>query len=221
MISALNKLSLSSDQLDDRFGLTLDQSAAVSKATGLTGDALAQYISQLGDLAYGYNTSEAVLEKAKKRLEETYGGSLPKDIDAFDAKIKAIDKTTQGGIELTAKLLGMRSDFIAYNDAIKQFNSTLVDSATILGLIEQNSNLYSDAASFNTAKALAGQGVNAIYNSSDASQNGRIMIDELVKLRTSIAYLIEEAKKTNDNTLTTARTLLQVTDGVTLLTSTA
>lgn len=217
MIDALNKLSLSSDQLDDRFGLTVDQSAAVAKATGLTGDALAAYISQLGELSYGYNTTEAVIKKAQARLEETFGGTLPDNIDAFDKRIKEVDKTTNEGVELTAKLLGMRGDFINYKNALEEFNATLVDSATALGLVDSSN--FTDKASYEAARAFAAQGINGIYNSSNADLNGKIMINELQKLREAIAEVVKNTQATSASTLETARVLLNVTDGASLITT--
>jgi len=205
--------------LASRFGLTLDNSVDMAKQLGLTGEALAGYLNQLSEAAQGTRTNTEVMEDMRTKLTKIFGQELPSDVNKFDEYIKSVDKTTEGGLKRVAELLSIRSAFVEYDNALDQFNNTLIDSATALGLI--NSNLYTDRASLQTAQALAGQGIAGIYNSTDANMNGKIMTETLISLRQGIALLIEESKRTSENTLTTARTLLNVTDGVTLLTSTS
>lgn len=217
MIATSGQLNAAQKKLAERFGLTIDNSVTMAKQLGLTGESLAVYLSQLSEAALGTRNNNEVLEDMRKKLTNVFGKELPSDINKFDEYIKSVDKTTDAGLKRVSDLLSIRSAFIEYDAALDSFNNTLIDSATALGLID--SNLYADLSSFQTAKALAGQGITGVYNSTNANLNGKIMTETLVALRQGIAQLIEESKRTSDNTLTTARTLLNVTDGTTLLTS--
>ena len=217
MLNATAKLNSAQEELADRFGLTIDNSADVGRVVGLSGDALAAYLGQLGDTAYSFRTQAEIIQDAKNNLIKSFGGDLPSTIDDFDAQIKAVDKTTNAGLKRVADLLDMRAGFIAYTAAIEALNNTLVDSATALGLIDSSN--YTDRASYETAQAFAAQGIRATYNSTDANANGKLMVSELQKLREGIAELIKQAQATSTSTLETARILLSVSDGASLITS--
>jgi len=217
LINVSGQLNDSQKQLAERFGLTLNNSVDMATQLGLTGDSLATYLGQLGELGLGFKTESQVMQDAKDKLIKVLGSNLPDSIEEFDAKIKAIDKSTSEGLKEVSDLLGIRAGFIAYENALDSLNSKLVDSSVALGLIDSSN--YQDRASFEAAQAFAGQGLRGIYNSSDVSANGTLVASELQKLREGIAELIKQAQATSSSTLQTARVLMQVTDGASLITT--
>ncbi|HEY0268085.1 MAG TPA: hypothetical protein VGC12_02505, partial [Methyloradius sp.] len=132
LITATLKLNSAQAELASRFGLTVDQAAQVSKATGLVGDDLVGFVSALGDTALGVRSQYQNLIDTRDALAAAIGQPLPSTLDAFDDLIKGIDKSTADGIAQTVTLLANRGAFTTYTNTIDGLKSGVSDS--VLGL---------------------------------------------------------------------------------------
>jgi len=118
MITASIRLNDAQALLASRFGLTVDEAAKVSKATGLVGDDLSKFVTSLADSAGAFQTIGDSLIKAKLQLTASLGGSLPADLNAYDNALKAIDKSTQAGVQSFLDMYALRDGFSAFTQAI-------------------------------------------------------------------------------------------------------
>jgi hypothetical protein len=118
MIGAVINLNRAADGLNERFGLTVDEAAKVSKQLGFTGQELTKFVNEFATLANGFNTVGAALIRARDDLTEAYGTALPASLKEFDAALKAIDTTTKAGIKTFAELFSLRGSFEQYQAAI-------------------------------------------------------------------------------------------------------
>ncbi|HSH98882.1 MAG: hypothetical protein ACAH07_06035 [Methylophilaceae bacterium] len=132
LISATVKLKNAQDELANRFGLTVDQAAKLSKATGLAGDDLINFVSALGDTALGVKSQFKDLIAARTTLMGIVGQDLPDSVDAFDGLIKGIDKSTADGINKALSFLSNRAAFVAYTTSIDALKSGV--SGAVFGL---------------------------------------------------------------------------------------
>jgi tape measure domain-containing protein len=118
LINATVMLNSAQEQLASRFGITVDQSAKAAKSTGLVGQALIDYVNKLASTAMSFQTIGDQLVKFRTSLEESYGGSLPATLKAYDEALKGIDKTTQEGIDSFVALFGIREQFAQFTASI-------------------------------------------------------------------------------------------------------
>lgn len=125
MMNATVSLNRAQAGLADRFGLTVDQAARVSKQMGLTGNDLVKFVGDFATLANGFNSIGVALIQARDDLTDAYGAELPESIKAFDAALKSINTSTSAGISKFAELFSIRSQFEVYQAAIDGLKSNV------------------------------------------------------------------------------------------------
>ena len=119
MINATIGLVNAQDTLSASFGLTVDKAAQVAKATGLVGDSLTDFISQLIAVSGKSQSGAAqILLSARGTLQSLLGQDLPSTLAGFDAIIKSVDKSNAAGINKVVQLLNVRAGFEQYTSAI-------------------------------------------------------------------------------------------------------
>ena len=139
LISSIVQLSDAADGLNNRFGLTVDQAAQVAQSLGLAGTAAAEFISQFAGIASSFNGVGATILKIQQSLEGQFGGTLPSSLKEFDAALKAIDKTTQSGIDAFAQLLTLRPAFEEFTFAIDSLKAGV--RASIFSMVSDQEKL--------------------------------------------------------------------------------
>lgn len=118
MIGAVSALTQSSVQLSDRFGLTVENAAKLSKETGLTGDALVAFINKLAGVATSLKTPAQQILEYKRVLTDELGGNLPATVEAFDSVLKSFNTTTEAGRALFLEMFNLRDAFIQFTQAM-------------------------------------------------------------------------------------------------------
>lgn len=181
MIQASINLNSAQEQLAERFGLTVNQAAKVSSATGVAGDNLIAFVNSLVGAANAFKTMGKVLIDARDNLTASFagsgGGSLPATLNAFDEVLKGIDKTTQAGIEQFTELYAIRDSFNQYVQSIDAIKGGVKGS--LFGIVspaEQRSMMQADLAQLFGALNLQIPG----------------SVQELINLGKSIDYTTEE-----------------------------
>lgn len=156
MIGAVIALNNASVQLSDRFGLTVENAAKLSKETGLLGDDLVAFINKLSGVAQTVKTPAQQILEYKAALTGLLGGSLPATIDAFDSVLKSFDTTTVAGRALFLEMFNLRDAFLQFTTAMDNVKKGVNDA--IFGLLtpEQQSlrnraRLEEEFAKFNLA----------------------------------------------------------------------
>ncbi len=181
MIDASVALNNANEQLADRFGLTVDAAAKVSKQTGYTGDDLTKFVNELATTANAFKTQGQQLIEARDNLTayvEAYSGAaaLPSTLDAFDALLKSIDTTTQEGIEKFTALFGIRTGFTEFTKAMDTLKANV--DTSIYSMLSPSEQLAKNQAE------LAKQ-----FGTLNLAVPGSI--DELIKMGTNIDYTTE------------------------------
>lgn len=144
MLNATVQLGLAADNLAASFGLTVDQAGQVSKATGLAGDSLVEFVTQLTSAAKS-NTAAQTLLSARSTLQSVLGQELPSTLAGFDSIIKAVDKSNADGINKVVELLNVRAGFEQYASAIDSLQGGV--SGALMGVVpssEKQSMLNTD-----------------------------------------------------------------------------
>jgi len=181
MIDASVALNNANEQLADRFGLTVDAAAKVSKQTGYTGDDLTKFVNELATTANAFKTQGQQLIEARDNLTayvEAYSGAaaLPSTLDAFDALLKSIDTTTQEGIEKFTALFGIRTGFTEFTKAMDTLKANV--DTSIYSMLSPSEQLAKNQAE------LAKQ-----FGTLNLAVPGSI--DELIKMGSNIDYTTE------------------------------
>jgi tape measure domain-containing protein len=182
MMNATLSLNAAQEQLAERFGLTVDQSGRVSKATGLAGDDLIKFVNSLASAALSFKTSGEVLIEARDALTASFsdsggGSSLPGTLKAFDDILKGIDKTAKAGIQQFADLFAIREQFSQYTQAIDSLKGGV--KGALFGIVspgEQQAMMQADLAE--------------LFGSLNLQIPGSVQ--ELINLGKSIDYTTEE-----------------------------
>ena len=156
MIGAVIALNNATVQLSDRFGLTVENAAKLSKETGLLGDDLVAFINKLSAVAQTVKTPAQQILEYKAALTGLLGGSLPATIDAFDSVLKSFDTTTVAGRALFLEMFNLRDAFLQFTTAIDNVKKGVNDAIFSLLSPEQQSlrnraRLEEEFAKFNLA----------------------------------------------------------------------
>lgn len=156
LIQAVIALNESQTQLSDRFGLTVENAAKLSKETGLLGDELTAFINKLAGMAQSVKTPAQQILEYKQVLTDELGGSLPATIDAFDAVLKSFDTTTEAGRKLFTEMFNIRDAFLQFTQAIGDVKKGVDDSIFTLFTPQQQqamnrARLAEEFAKFNLA----------------------------------------------------------------------
>ena len=177
MVEASTNLYNSQKQLAERFGLTVDQAARVSIATGLAGDDLAAFANKLASSAGAFKTIGDVLVEAKSKLASDIGGIVPDSLKDFDNILKGIDKTTQQGIDSFKEMFGLRDSFIAFNSSLNTLKGGVNNA--LLGIVSDSEK-----------QAMLQADLNKIFSELGYSVPGSVQ--ELIQLGKSIDYASKE-----------------------------
>lgn len=181
MIQASLGLNDAQEKLSDRFGLTVDAAAKVAVQSGYTGDELTKFVNELATTANSFKTSGQVLLETKSSLLEyikEFSGAtaMPTTLDAFDSLLKAIDTTTQEGIEKFTALFGIRTGFTEFTKTMDSLKAN-VDQG-IYSMLSPSEQLKKNQETL--AKQFA-----------DLNIGMPTSIEELIKMGSSIDYSTE------------------------------
>lgn len=177
MVIASVALYDAQQQLNDVYGLTVNQAAQVSKATGLAGNDLSSFALKLAQTVSGFKTIGDILVDTKSKLQSQLSTALPSNLKDYDLALKSIDKSTQAGIESFLKMYSLRDQFVAFTQSLDAVKSNV--KGALLGIMsdtERQKILQADLA-----KAFDDLGI-AMPTS----------IEELIKLGQSIDFTTKQ-----------------------------
>ena len=155
MVQAVVALSKVSDQLNEAWGLTVDQAATVAR---LTADGTEQgRIAATAAVAQAALAKKAIstsLVEAYESISEPFravvGRQLPLSLKAYDEALKGVDKTTHAGIEAFSRLFALRGNLTAFVAAIDSIrgglNAAIEDFRTPEDRIARRQTALYDAA---------------------------------------------------------------------------
>jgi tape measure domain-containing protein len=147
MVVAVTRLGSASEQLSDRFGITVGQTAKMAKETGLMGDELSRFVRRISNAALKFMTLGEQLVDARLDLEKRFGGGLPESLNAYDKALKDINTTTVEGRAEFARLLAIRGQFKEYTAAIDGLKSNVKGALfPMLSGPEQQAQMQADLA---------------------------------------------------------------------------
>jgi hypothetical protein len=176
LIDAMITLQNSSSSLTDKFGLTVDQAIKLGDSVTSTTAELIEFTKQLIAIGESSVTIGKRILQAKEALTESLGGSLPSDLADFDARMKAINKTTDEGLDQFAQMLKLREGFLAFKNAIAELQTNVGNAIfSMLSPSEQLIKLQNEMAT----------AFNAVNVSVPAT------VQELIALGESIDYTTE------------------------------
>lgn len=177
MIAATVNLNNANDNLIKSFNITAVQAAAVAKVSGLAGDDLAALVNSLSLAGSAGLTAGDQLVQFRDTLTEQLGGTLYTDLQAFDAALKGIDKTTTEGIQSFYDLFSLRDEFVNFQNSLGNLKGGV--RSALLGIVsesEKQSMLQTDLAE--------------LFD--DLNLTLPTSIDELIALGKSIDYTTAE-----------------------------
>ena len=155
MVQAVVALSKVSDQLNEAWGLTVDQAATVAR---LTADGTEQgriaATAAVAQAALAKKTISTSLVEAYESISEPFravvGRQLPLSLKAYDEALKGVDKTTHAGIEAFSRLFALRGNLTAFVAAIDSIrgglNAAIEDFRTPEDRIARRQTALYDAA---------------------------------------------------------------------------
>jgi tape measure domain-containing protein len=147
MIQAVMTLSKAQDGLTKQFGLTASQAGLVAQASGLSGEELTAFVNSISAAGIASMTSGEQLVQFRDTLTEQLGGTLYTDLQAFDAALKGIDKTTTEGIQSFYDLFSLRDEFAQFQASLGNLKGGV--RSALLGIVSESdrqSMLQSDLA---------------------------------------------------------------------------
>lgn len=147
MIQAVMTLSKAQDGLTKQFGLNASQAGLVAQASGLSGEELTAFVNSISAAGIASMTSGEQLVQFRDTLTEQLGGTLYTDLQAFDAALKGIDKTTTEGIQSFYDLFSLRDEFAQFQASLGNLKGGV--RSALLGIVSESdrqSMLQSDLA---------------------------------------------------------------------------
>lgn len=144
LVAGLDGLNRAAEGLNERFGITVEQTTQVARSLGLSGEALMQFIEEFGAVGASFNSVGKTILDIKDALQSSFGAELPATLKEFDAALKGIDKTTQAGIDAFAQLLTLRPQFEEFTVAVDALKSGVRTS--IYSMVSDNEKLLMQRA---------------------------------------------------------------------------
>ena len=117
-IGATISLKNANTALVDAFGITSEQVARLAVQSGATGQQLTQFVNAVIESGKGAQSAGSQILEFKSALTNALGGTLYADLKEFDAAIKAIDKSTDDGLQAFQELYALRPLFQQFTNAI-------------------------------------------------------------------------------------------------------
>jgi len=155
MLNATMALQDSQKELAEKYGITVDEASRLAKATGLSGTALAEYVTKIAGVTSALRTPAQQILKIREELTAELGGILPDTLDQFDLRLKSLDKTTEAGTKEFNKLFSSRDKVGAYSSGISGIRSGIEQS--VFGLMSQDQQLQANREAL--AKSFADLGL--------------------------------------------------------------
>lgn len=136
MIQATINLNNANDALIKSFDITAVQAASVAAVSGLTGDALAQFVQSLTDAGNATLSVGDSLIAYRDSLTESLGGTLFANLNAFDAALKSIDTSTEEGVKAFYDLFTLRDEFITFQNSMDSLKGGV--KSALLGIVSDS-----------------------------------------------------------------------------------
>lgn len=136
MIQATINLNNANDALIKSFDITAVQAASVAAVSGLTGDALAQFVQSLTDAGNATLSVGDSLIAYRDSLTESLGGTLFANLNAFDAALKSIDTSTEEGVQAFYDLFTLRDEFITFQNSMASLKGNV--KSALLGIVSDS-----------------------------------------------------------------------------------
>jgi tape measure domain-containing protein len=137
LINTLGLLEESASGLNERFGLTVEQTAKVGNAVTQTTEELIQFLTGMAELGRESKTVGQAILDVKGKIGELFteiGTTMPTSVEAFDVLMKNVNKNTDEGIKLFAQLMELRPKMVEFTNAIAELknnvNSAIFDFLT-------------------------------------------------------------------------------------------
>lgn len=216
MIQATLALRSANEGLIDRFGLTTDQAAKLATMSGRTNDELVVLVASLAQAGLQFKSVGDTLIETKNVLVSSLGMELPDSLDAFDNALKAIDVTTQTGVNTFIKLFELRDEFAQFDATIDNIKATVSGSIfSLLSPSQQLSKLQSELvnvfASVNlsvpkTAQELINLGNSIDYTTAEGLNLASVfptLVDAFTKTKEATNGLVAAFNELDINRFTT------------------
>lgn len=132
MVTNLTQLGKHSSGLNDIWGISVVQAAKVATATSETNEELIAAVGIMGSVAASQQGIGETLAKTYAELSESFSGlagsALPDSLRDYDAAMKAVNKTTEEGLNTFSELFSLREEFAAFQSVIDALKGN-VDAA--------------------------------------------------------------------------------------------
>jgi len=221
LINSIILLQNAAIGLENKFGLTVAQAVQLGDTVTDTNEQLVAFINTLSTVGQSGITVGDQILKVKNALtsafsEMTGTSALPENLDTFDAALKAINKTTQDGINKFADLLSIRQDFITFTDAIAELQGgvnaaifTLLSPSQQLAKLQAELGNMFGALNLNTPKSV--QELIALGESIDLTTKEGLnlatifptLVDAFTKTKQAADGLVGTMKELNSNSFKT------------------
>ena len=222
MITGLSKVGAASKALDEVWGISVDDVAALASMMNTTKEGMATTLGQIADAAAAQRGQGAILAEAYQNISSVFsaigGGDLPQNLKAYDAAMKGVDTTVDAGRATFAYMLSLRADFITFRaaiDALKTSASNAIDAFRTpeQSLSLKQATLADLSQSAGIAVPTAGAQLVALFDAIDFTRPTKAGMD-LAKALPDIASAfaaVETANKTFVDALAATATKLSET----------
>ena len=128
LINTLAVLGESASGLNERFGLTIEQTAKLGNIMTETNEDLIKFLNGMAQLGAESKTVGQAILDVKDRIGEVFtelGTTMPTSVDALDSLMKNINKNTDEGLQLFAKLMELRPKMVEFSNAINELKTNV------------------------------------------------------------------------------------------------
>ncbi|MEZ0231901.1 MAG: hypothetical protein ACAH12_03605 [Methylophilaceae bacterium] len=178
LMEATIKLNAASEELNDTWGLSVDEAAKVARSMGKTTLAFTQ---NMAEVAFGLKTAGEQIIFSRDMLFDSYtsitgSSAAPDSLRAFDTALSRIDVTTKAGLQTFYKLFELRSQFASLDSTMSSLKTSV--GSAIYSIMTPSQQLASSQAALQVA-----------FGSLNLTVPGSVQ--ELVALGQSIDYTTE------------------------------
>lgn len=155
VITSVARLQSANEELADELGITVNQAAAIAKASGN----VVKYSKLLADTAYAFKKPSEILLDAQSNLSKaikaiTGEGASVQSLEQFDALLKSRDLTTKEGRKQYADLLKLRESAAGVTGSLDSLKGGV--KSGLFGILSPEAQKASATADLNKTAAELG-----------------------------------------------------------------
>jgi hypothetical protein len=163
MVQNITALTAAQKELNNVWGLSIDQAADVARTMSDGTDAgKTAAVALVAQAATAQKTISASLIESYTALSSKYSAllnaALPTNLTEYDAALKGVNKTTEDGVKVFSSLFSMRGEFAAFATAIEGVKQKVGEAADGLRTPEQQLGIRQSALQ----KSLVDAGIGSI-----------------------------------------------------------